>query len=165
MTLQILRDTASLSSVWADYIEILGVRDVAGMVGKSASTIYASANPDEDYLLDRSDLFVKLDRACLQAKNRAPYRAWFDRQMGAVGAEAVEELSRACLNVGATLGALQGKASEALSPTSPGGERVTAHEGREIKQMTKRLRGECDDIDLAVDALSGGGPRVVSGGQ
>jgi hypothetical protein len=155
VTQHIVRDTATLESVWSEYIDILGATDTAALIGKSKSAVYNSANPDCDWTLDKTEHFIVLDRACHRAKGRTPYRAYIDRQLGSAGPDAIEDLNRAALDVGAALGSLQSAVNQAQSAGSPGGSSVTPGEGKQIKQITRNLRCECDDVDRAVDAALG----------
>lgn len=137
-------------------LTVIGRSDIAGLVGKSYQFLRQCADDDDDghHLTVRDAL--KLDIACVKLGDGAPILDGYRAQMRRATAGRIEgEPMDALIRVMAEVGEMAGVLRDAVSPTSVGGENITAEELRALLREAGHARAAIDRLEDAALLVSG----------
>ncbi len=148
------RDPDTLQGVAAEYMDALGRVQCQAVIGKDWSAVYKTSQDNDEIRLKLED-FLALDEAMAAAGVEPPFQRYVTRRNARAtnaGDGIDKALDEAALEIGHGIGLLHGAVLEVRRHDSPGGSAITHREKCRLKQMSRRLRNQLDELDEAIDA-------------
>lgn len=136
----------TLQSVIVEFIDALGAKECARLIGKAEYTIYKARNLLGGYMIPHED-FLRLDAAVAAVRGEAsatPYQLFVARRVRAMsgidGGSATQNLIRSALDVGAAVGALQTLVGEVTDASGPAGDHLSPNEREVVRAAIVRVQ-------------------------
>lgn len=154
-----LRDPETLCDVVAQFRALLGAEEAARLIGRSASVIHRSADPDDEYMLSVIAM-LQLDAACAE-KGATPFMAFQQRALALVHSKA-QDVPLAFLEAEEAMGRLAGSLRASMELMSDYGSGFSANEAMKCKQAVARLIAELNDVMKSITAQQPDGKTKAS---
>lgn len=124
----------------------LTVVGAAEAIGRSPQLYYKMVNTDEDVYPNIRQCLL-LDIACMEDGGPAAILDWYQREIGKVGKRHTEvDLHNAALDAITALGRFTMTVREAKSPQSPGAERITENERKQLLADAMKMYSQVEAI-------------------
>lgn len=146
------REPASIEDALIECAALIGWTAMAEAVGRKERMVRNWADPDHKSQIPVPDLLA-IDRVCLAQTGQAPLLACLKRIEDRYGKREVEAcVFEATLNLHAAVGQFSHTLKGALSPQSPGGQRLSLCERHELAPILRQVMRAVEDAQHGLKA-------------
>lgn len=126
--------------------EILGIEVLADICGKTENMVSKWLDIDDDRRNFPAKYIYAVDAACKAETGETPLTSHLVGRMSRVPAPKSVKVEDAMLNAHCAMGVLTSAVVEGLSPTGPGGNRLTDRELHKVEEGGQVLKNDIDRL-------------------
>ena len=142
--------------------EILGLETLADIIGKSESMITHYTNIDDESRNLPAKYIVAIDAACKAETGETPMTSHLMDRISRAPSSPSLRVEDAMLAAHCAMGALTNAVVAGLSPTGPGGRRLTDRELHKVEEGGQMLKNDVDRLLSTARHDSGTDLKAVS---